>query len=100
MIKEKDFQQGVVELARFNGWKVFHPYESRRCVPGYPDLTMVRVSDRRIIFAELKTEKGRLSEYQKEWGEALTQIASEDNAVSYYLWRPSDWDEIEKVLSR
>jgi hypothetical protein len=48
---------------------------------------------RRTIFAELKTEKGKMSKEQEDWGVAL--IAS---GAEWYLWRPSDMDDITKVL--
>lgn len=57
---------------------------------GYVDLTMAR--DGRVIFAELKTEKGKLSPAQEEWRDAL-------EGQEYYLWRPSHWPIIERVLA-
>ena len=105
IVSEKDFQGAVITLARYNGWKVMHPYSSFRTTPGFPDLTMVR--DGRLIFAELKTNTGRLSPAQKEWGQLLRKVAlettnnlTEPGVVKYFLWRPSDWDEIERMLSR
>ena len=91
-IKEKQFQAGIVILAEYLKWKVFHTYDSRRSIgAGFPDLVMARHD--RLIFAELKTATGRLSKKQKEWGATLDQTEAE-----YYVWRPEDWDEIEKIL--
>ena len=119
---EKGFMQAVVDLARLQGWKVYHTYDARKSEPGFPDLTMVR--DGRLVFAELKTEKGKLTPAQEEWGEALQKVEglAEDalyaahcgGALSWlehdldgverlidsFLWRPSDWPEIEHVLER
>ncbi len=92
-LTEKQFQAQVIELARYCGWLLYHTYDSRRSTPGFPDLVLAR--DNRIIFAELKTEKGRISAAQKEWAEKLTKTPAE-----YYLWRPSDWESIEKILAR
>ena len=91
-ITEKSFQQQVVDYARLQGWFVYHTYNSRRSTPGFPDLTLVRAP--RVIFAELKVGKGRLSMHQSVWRERL--LACE--GIEYYLWRPDSWDEIEEVL--
>ena len=41
------------------------------------------------MFAELKTEKGKLNAEQLRWKFELEQAGAE-----YHLWRPSDWDLI------
>jgi hypothetical protein len=91
-VTEKEFLQIVRDLARQTGWLEYHPYDSRRSTPGYPDLTLVRPP--RIIFAELKTERGKTTQAQREW---LTELARCPQC-EVYLWRPSDWDTIGKVL--
>ena len=107
MQTEQQFQDAVVELAELNGWLCYHTYDSRRSDPGFPDMVMVRGAV--VIFAELKTERGRVSRPQREWLDALKSVerqAFEDKSegfeeyrvVRVYLWRPSDWDDIEKVL--
>ena len=95
MVAERDFQQSVIDLARVYGFAlVYHTFDSRRSVPGFPDLVLV--GHGRCLFAELKTERGRLSAAQKGWLAALEECAGIEN----YVWRPSDWDEIHAVLSR
>lgn len=89
---EKVWQQTVVELAQLNGWLVFHPFDSRRSTPGYPDLTLVRD---RVVFAELKTEKGRLTPDQELWLERLEGAGAET-----HVWRPSQFDEVAAILAR
>ena len=88
---EKDFQSRVVSLARSLGWMVFHPFDSRRSEPGWPDLSLVR---ERFIVAELKAENGKLTEDQERWLEAFRRAR-----VPAYCWRPSDWVIIEKALA-
>ena len=90
-LDEKAFQAQVVALARTLGWMVYHPFDSRRSARGYPDLTLVK--DGRLIYAELKTERGRLTDDQRGWLDALRETPAE-----VYLWRPSDWDSIERTL--
>lgn len=92
-ISEKNFQELIVSLARNSGWLVFHTYDSRRCAPGFPDLVMVR--GKHLIFAELKSQKGRLTAEQKQWLDRLWLSAE---GLEVYLWRPSNWDDIEEVI--
>jgi len=64
---------------------VFHPRYSLGSEPGFPDLTLVRRRDRRLIFAELKSEKGYLSSRQAEVLELLEEVG-----CTVHVWRPSD----------
>ncbi len=89
---EKQFQAAVVQAARLLGWMCFHPFDSRRSESGFPDLVLVR---ERVVFAELKTEKGRASPAQWKWIDALIGAGQET-----HVWRPSNWPLIEKVLAR
>lgn len=60
---------------------------------GFPDLVLVGRG--RVIFAELKTAKGVVSDDQREWIEAIAATP-----VEVYLWRPADLDEIAEILRR
>lgn len=91
-IPERTFQTQVRSLARLLGWIPYHTFDSRRSDQGFPDLVLVRD---RVVFAELKTPKGRLSSHQEIWLEALRNAGAE-----VYVWRPGDLEEIQKVLSR
>ena len=79
---EKQFQTWVVSIAKLNGWLVYHTYDSRRSEPGFPDLVMVRGGQ--VIFAELKTEHGKLKPKQKQWIMRLARVGS----VEVEIWRP------------
>lgn len=94
-ITEAQFQRQVVQLARLLGWLVYHTRDSRGSDAGYPDLTMVR--GRRVVYAELKSARGRVKPEQAVWATALAAVGG---AVECYLWRPGDWDQIQQVLSR
>lgn len=104
---EAQFQRAVVEYAELNQWLVYHTYDSRRSNPGFPDLVLVR--DGKLIFAELKSERGRLSQDQERWLRALRRVelalavlarfVVPDRGVHVRLWRPSCWPEIERELS-
>jgi hypothetical protein len=89
---EKQFQAQVVQLARLCGWRVYHTHDSRRCAPGFPDLLLLRAGQ--FLAAELKTDRGRLTSEQATWLGAFREAG-----VPAYLWRPSDWPAIERVLA-
>ena len=88
---EKEFQAQVIEMAKAFGWLVYHTWNSQHSAAGFPDLVMVRGG--RLIFAELKTEKGKVSDAQVVW---IMEIGSSGTEV--YIWRPSDIDYIEEKL--
>ena len=97
---EKDFQQRVVDVARLNGWLVYSVPDSRRAtLAGYPDLTMIHRRQRRIVFAELKREKGKTSEAQDFVLSALQDVAGTTESVEVFVWKPSDFDAIVTTLS-
>ena len=93
MIKqsESEFQKAVIEYAELRQWLVYHTHDSRRSAKGFPDLCMVR--DDRVVFAELKTMRGKITAEQSLWLDALGRTMAEP-----CLFRPSDWEQIERVL--
>lgn len=96
---EAGFQAAVVQLAELHGWRWWHDNDSRRNKSGFPDLVLVR--DGVLIFAELKTEKGRVSPAQTEWLAALELVGHDSvGVVQVHVWRPRDWPTIESTLSR
>ncbi len=97
---ERLWQDKVEHIAKMNGWLVFHPspHAVRQGVwrtdgQGFVDLVLAHPT-RGLIFAELKTEQGKVSPAQKRWGLALSPHAE------WYLWRPSQIDQIAKRLGR
>lgn len=90
---ERDLAQAVVQLARLGHWRCYHTYDSRRSTHGYPDYTLLKGP--RLIFAELKSEKGRVRPEQVGWLDDLSDVPG----VECYLWRPSDFDEIVETLT-
>ena len=92
-MSEREFQEGhVLPLARQFGWAVYHTHDSRRSVAGFPDIIALR--DGRMVVAELKSEKGRLSQPQKEWLDLFRAIPE----AEVFVWRPSDCDQIAEVF--
>ncbi len=94
-IAEKAFQAQVIDLAHLSGWLCYHPHDSRRSAPGFPDLVLVRQP--RLLFCELKSEEGRIRPEQRTWLEALTDCVE---APETYLWRPRDLGEIQVLLKK
>lgn len=107
-MRESEFQRQVIDLARLCGWRVAHFRAVRvqrangsvhYCTPvqadgaGWPDLVLCRPP--RQIAAELKVGRNTLAAEQREWLDILAGCRAET-----YVWRPEDWDEIERVLRR
>lgn len=88
---EKEWAGQVADLARMLGWRRYHTYRSKHSAAGFPDETLVRD---RLVMLELKTEKGKLAEPQREWVGALL-----DAGVETYVARPSDLDCLAKILA-
>lgn len=88
---EKGFQQTVIDLAHLRRWLTYHTFDSRHSAAGFLDLVLVR--GQRLIFAELKSETGKLSPQQKSWFCALMAANQE-----VYVWRPVDWNDIQRIL--
>ena len=101
-MSEKEFQGAVMDAARGLGWRCFHPRTVQTAEgthltaftgdAGFPDLVLVH-KYKGVIFAELKADRGRLSEQQREWRDQLITAGAE-----YYVWRPKDWDDIKTRL--
>ena len=93
---EKEFQDKVVSIAKMYGWLIFHPTPHkvgqgwRTDGRGFPDLVLAH-RDHGTIFAELKTQTGRLNLWQKAWQRALEKHGE------YYIWRP---EELPFIISR
>ena len=91
-ITEAQWQTVITEYAKIRGWIIWHDYDSRKNQAGLPDLIMVRGP--RLVFAELKTMKGRIRPHQRVWLDALQQTPAE-----VYTWRPNQWHEVQATLT-
>lgn len=89
---EQQFQNKVLKIAKQTGWTAYHTYDSRRSQPGFPDLVLVKD---RVLFRELKTDTGKLSEAQKIWERTLLKANAD-----FKVWRPKDMDTIINELSK
>jgi len=105
---EKDFQKRVVEMAVALGWRRMHIGESTKRVrrggkfilvpdpdcQGWPDLTLAHERKKRLMFRELKTDTGKLTDSQREWLRVLHACEADVD-----VWRPRDWEAIVKELN-
>lgn len=89
-ITEAQFMLQVISLAKLHRWMVYHTHDSRRSQAGFPDLVLVR---ERVLWLEVKTDRGRIRPEQQIWLDAL-------NAAGQEAWvvRPADWSRLLEVL--
>ena len=109
-MSEREFQAAVIDYAERSGFRVAHFSDSRRQVApgrlvgdrqaaGFPDLVLAR--DGRLIFAELKAEKGRLRPAQEVWLAALQEVeADAAGRVLVRVWTPQAWPDVQTTLAR
>ena len=113
-LKEYEFQQQITGkkpagLAVILGWEHVHfrPAMTKHgwrtpgtgsLAKGWPDLSLFRERDGRIIFAELKSDKGSLTPDEKRVLDVLRAVAVFNPLMEVHVWKPKDWDEIERVL--
>lgn len=108
---EKQLQDAVIKAAQLLGWRVAHfrpaLTQTGRWVTavqgdgvGFPDLVLVRPP--RLMFVELKSHRGQVSDEQQAWLSDLTKVANmeEPGEIDVYVWRPADWESgvIERRL--
>lgn len=99
---EKDFARQVEHLLNLFRWRWYHPAPAYRPSGGYsdsfhgmkgfPDYHAVRRG--RLLIAELKTERGRLTPDQHEWLDEYRRVPN----LEVYTWRPHQLDEVKEVL--
>ena len=97
-ISEQELENAICELLDTFGIYYHHDRPARtgrvaggkavwrnhfRGPKGFPDLMIV---GSKVIFAELKSQRGRLSPEQTEWLRRLKKAGADT-----YVWRPSEW---------
>ena len=94
----------IVDMAKLLGWHCSHFRAARTSdgwrTPvqghtGFPDLVLLRPP--RLVFAELKTAKGKVHFDQATW---LNGFRACGPSIETYEWRPVDWEagRIEDAL--
>ena len=107
LLSERDFKNTIVKFARDCGWLVHHDLPSQRANgswatatqgdSGFPDLVLVHPGNANrpplLVFAELKTQRGKTTAGQEQWLEALWN----NNQIAF-IWRPNQMPEICTLL--
>lgn len=88
---EKAWQAQVLHLATLYRWAHFHPLNMRGSDAGWPDLVLARAPE--LLVVELKTDKGRLSQAQRDWLDLLAACG-----VECHVWRPRDFELVHERL--
>ena len=100
-ISEASFLQQVKALAYIHGWDCHHASPTQTAkgrwltsgAVGFPDLVLCH-KIKGLIFAELKSAKGKPTDSQLDWMARIGPYAE------CYLWRPEDLKDIERRLSQ
>jgi VRR-NUC domain len=99
-VTERDWQKTVTDALSALGWTWTHFRPAKTAKgwrtplsghKGFPDVVAVR--GERVLFLELKAERGRLSSEQAHWCAALGLAGQ-----SVHVVRPSDFDWLVEVI--
>lgn len=93
-LTEAAFMRAVIRLAKEHAWLCYHTHDSRRSLPGYPDLTLVHPERHVALWAELKVPGGVMTLAQQRWLAALGQV----EGTEAHLWYPEHWAAIVAAL--
>ena len=83
---EAELQRSIVAAARDCGWLVQFAWSSMHSPSGFPDLVLCNSERHELLFWELKSAKGKVSEAQQIWLDALGKIVN----VEARVVRPAD----------
>ena len=90
---EADLREQIRTLCKLYGWLMYFTWNSRNSPSGFPDLVLVNPQQKRVVFAELKSEKGQVTDNQTQWQAALIMCDQE-----VHVWRPDDINRITWLL--
>ena len=97
---ERYFTDQVKRYARRGGWLPYHNLHAKGSDPGFLDLLLLRVP--RLVIAELKVPPNVTpSDWQEVWlagWRTLALLSGPHLSIEVFVWTPSDWDDIERVL--
>jgi hypothetical protein len=101
-LTEADFTAQVLAFARLHGWLTAHFRPARTKTgwrtavsgqgKGFPDVILAR---ERIVVAELKIGRNKVTPEQQQWLSAFRAAG-----VEAFVWTEQSWPEIESVLRR
>jgi len=92
-ITEADLREQIRDLCKLFGWRFLFTWTSIHSPKGMLDLLLINAEQKRAIFAELKSEKGKMTPEQQEVFDMLKACGEE-----VYLWKPSDIERVAEIL--
>lgn len=95
VVTEAQWSKTFRSLFEMLGYRGYHTWMSKFSEKGFPDWTLCSVNQQRLVFVELKSETGKLSEAQEYWRDLLQSCGQE-----WYCWRPSDFEAAADILKR
>lgn len=100
---EAGFQKAVTDLALLCSWRFVHHRPARTAkgwrtagsgdIAGWVDLVLWHERARRVLYVEVKSERGRTTQAQRD---VLTSLRLAGCEVA--VWAPRDWAELEATL--
>ena len=81
-MSEAELEVHVRAIIKDLGLLGYHTRDSRGSAKGFPDWT---ICGARVMFRELKTKRGKITEEQRDWLEALHTAGADTD-----VWRPED----------
>jgi hypothetical protein len=94
---EDELREHVLDLAASLGLLAFYKGDSRLLATpkGFPDLVLAGPGG--VLFREIKTETGRLTDDQARWIQMLRR-----GGADVKVWQPVDWigERIQHALGR
>jgi hypothetical protein len=101
---ERFFTDRLKRFARRGGWLPYHTLHAKGSDPGFLDVLLIRFP--RLVVAELKVPPNTSpTDWQEVWLGAwrllamlLTLAPWITLRIEVYVWTPSDWEEITRVL--
>lgn len=93
-LSEAAFARQVDQLAALFGYQLrYHTYDSRHSAKGFPDVVLVAPGAGRLVFLELKSDKGYVTGEQLAWLAGLRSAG-----LPAYVVRPRDFDALVSGL--
>ena len=97
MQTEEEFRQQVIEVLKLFGWHYYFTWHSLHSPRGFPDIVAIKEFEdgtARLLAIECKVGNKQPTPEQVEWLRLFNLVPG----CRAYCVRPSDWDELIKVL--
>ena len=94
-VTEADLREQIRDLCKLFGWRFLFTWTSIHSPKGMLDLFLINAEQKRVIFAELKSEKGKMTPEQQQVFDELKACGQE-----VYVWKPHDIENIARLLKQ